>query len=131
MVLPASEIAVYAGNLIARKVLRLRGVAPYIPDFQEAAQHICIHTGAWIVRVVQFIDDATKRFIRLSGGLSATAPALHAACDAWQGITGIKMQRLYTVAQVGAASLTLSRASWACPRSTLSHPARRCTATAT
>jgi len=51
-VLPASEIAVYAGNLIARKVLRLRGVAPYIPDFQEAAQHICIHTGAWIVRLV-------------------------------------------------------------------------------
>lgn len=47
-VLPLSEIAVFAGNLIARKVLRLRGVPPYVPDFQEAAQHICIHTGNYI-----------------------------------------------------------------------------------
>jgi hypothetical protein len=44
-VLPLSEIVVFAGNLIARKVLRVRGVKPYVPDFQEAAQHICIHTG--------------------------------------------------------------------------------------
>jgi 3-ketoacyl-CoA synthase len=44
-VLPLSEIVVFAGNLIARKVLGMRGVAPYVPDFQEAAQHICIHTG--------------------------------------------------------------------------------------
>jgi 3-ketoacyl-CoA synthase len=45
-VLPLSEIVVFAGNLVARKVLGMRGVAPYVPDFQEAAQHICIHTGA-------------------------------------------------------------------------------------
>jgi hypothetical protein len=44
-VLPLSEIVVFAGNLIARKVLRMKGVKAYVPDFQEAAQHICIHTG--------------------------------------------------------------------------------------
>lgn len=44
-VLPLSEVVVFASNLIARKLLRLRGLKPYVPDFQEAAQHICIHTG--------------------------------------------------------------------------------------
>lgn len=44
-VLPLSEVVVFAGNLIGRKVLRLRGLKAYVPDFQEAAQHICIHTG--------------------------------------------------------------------------------------
>jgi 3-ketoacyl-CoA synthase len=43
-VLPMSEMLVFGANLIARKMLKLR-VAPYIPDFQVAAQHICIHTG--------------------------------------------------------------------------------------
>ena len=52
-VLPLSEIVVYAGNFIARKLLRLKGVAPYVPDFQEAAQHICIHTGAFLPRSVR------------------------------------------------------------------------------
>lgn len=43
-VLPLAEKLVFVGNLIARKVLKLK-VAPYIPDFQEATEHICIHTG--------------------------------------------------------------------------------------
>lgn len=43
-VLPWSEKLVFAGNFIARKVLKQK-LPPYIPDFQEAAQHICIHTG--------------------------------------------------------------------------------------
>jgi 3-ketoacyl-CoA synthase len=43
-VLPMSEMLVFGANLIARKLLKLR-VTPYIPDFQVAAQHICIHTG--------------------------------------------------------------------------------------
>lgn len=66
-VLPASEIAVYAGNLIARKVLRLRGVAPYIPDFQEAAQHICIHTGGrGVIDAIQSELGLSKEYVEPS-----------------------------------------------------------------
>jgi len=36
----------FAGNLIARAVLGPKRVAPYIPDFSLAFDHICIHTGA-------------------------------------------------------------------------------------
>eukprot|EP00878_Enallax_costatus_P032245 GHUV01035389.1.p3 GENE.GHUV01035389.1~~GHUV01035389.1.p3 ORF type:complete len:106 (-),score=29.36 GHUV01035389.1:414-731(-) len=43
-VLPLSEKLVFVGNMLARKVLKLKW-APYIPDFQEATKHICIHTG--------------------------------------------------------------------------------------
>lgn len=43
-VLPLAEKLVFVGNMIARKVLKLKW-APYIPDFQEATKHICIHTG--------------------------------------------------------------------------------------
>jgi hypothetical protein len=47
-VLPMSEMLVFGANMIARKLLKMR-VAPYIPDFQVAAQHICIHTGGCFV----------------------------------------------------------------------------------
>jgi 3-ketoacyl-CoA synthase len=45
LVLPLSEQLIFAGNLLARKVLRIRGVRPYVPDFSTAFEHVCIHTG--------------------------------------------------------------------------------------
>lgn len=66
-VLPLSEVVVFAGNLIARKVLRMKGVKAYVPDFQEAAQHICIHTGATARALVMAIvlrhGNVTRRHL--------------------------------------------------------------------
>lgn len=45
-VLPVSELLVFAANHIARKLLGFRQLKPYTPDFTNAVQHICIHTGA-------------------------------------------------------------------------------------
>jgi 3-ketoacyl-CoA synthase len=45
LVLPLSEQLIFAGNLLCRKVLRIKGVRPYVPDFSTAFEHVCIHTG--------------------------------------------------------------------------------------
>lgn len=44
LVLPISEQLLFFGNLVARKMLRLK-VRSYIPDFKLAFEHFCIHTG--------------------------------------------------------------------------------------
>ncbi|KAI8474465.1 MAG: FAE1/Type III polyketide synthase-like protein-domain-containing protein [Monoraphidium minutum] len=44
-VLPLSEKLLFAANFVARTVLGAKKVAPYVPDFTEAFEHICIHTG--------------------------------------------------------------------------------------
>jgi len=45
MVLPLSEKLIFAGNLIARKIKGPKKVPAYVPDFAQAFNHICIHTG--------------------------------------------------------------------------------------
>jgi hypothetical protein len=35
----------FATNMLARALLGSKKVAPYVPDFTTAFEHICIHTG--------------------------------------------------------------------------------------
>ncbi|KAF8057911.1 KCS2 [Scenedesmus sp. PABB004] len=58
-VLPLSEQLAFAANLVARRLLRLR-VPAYVPDFQVAAKHICIHTGG------RGVVDAIQRELGLT-----------------------------------------------------------------
>ncbi|KAK9835216.1 hypothetical protein WJX81_006372 [Elliptochloris bilobata] len=45
LVLPLSEKLIFVGNLFARKVLGLKSIKPYTPDFKTAFEHFCIHPG--------------------------------------------------------------------------------------
>ncbi|KAJ3682563.1 hypothetical protein LUZ60_015136 [Juncus effusus] len=45
LVLPLSEQFKFLKSLLARKVLRIKGVRPYIPDFRKAFEHFCVHAG--------------------------------------------------------------------------------------
>ncbi|XP_010918296.1 3-ketoacyl-CoA synthase 1 [Elaeis guineensis] len=45
LVLPLSEQLKFLTTLVRRRVFRLRGVRPYIPDFRRAFEHFCVHAG--------------------------------------------------------------------------------------
>uniref|UniRef100_A0A0E0M5L7 3-ketoacyl-CoA synthase n=1 Tax=Oryza punctata TaxID=4537 RepID=A0A0E0M5L7_ORYPU len=45
LVLPLSEQLKFLRSLVLRRVLRARGVRPYIPDFRRAFEHFCVHAG--------------------------------------------------------------------------------------
>ncbi|XP_021729588.1 3-ketoacyl-CoA synthase 11-like [Chenopodium quinoa] len=45
LVLPFSEQLLFLATLVAKKVLRLHKIKPYIPDFKLAFEHFCIHAG--------------------------------------------------------------------------------------
>ncbi|CAL4970710.1 unnamed protein product [Urochloa decumbens] len=45
LVLPVSEQLLFMATLAARKLLGMRKVRPYIPDFKLAFEHFCIHAG--------------------------------------------------------------------------------------
>ncbi len=47
LVLPISEQLLFGLNLVARKLLGKKKLKPYIPDFNLAFKHVCIHTGGW------------------------------------------------------------------------------------
>ncbi|GAX78445.1 hypothetical protein CEUSTIGMA_g5886.t1 [Chlamydomonas eustigma] len=55
LVLPISEQLIFICNLVLRKVFRKK-LKPYIPDFNTAFHHICIHTGGRAV-----IDEIEKQ----------------------------------------------------------------------
>ncbi|KAL8542497.1 hypothetical protein ACS0TY_003383 [Phlomoides rotata] len=44
-VLPISQQLRYVAAIIARKVLKMKGVKPFVPDFKLAFDHFCIHAG--------------------------------------------------------------------------------------
>lgn len=44
-VLPYWEQAMFAANLVARKVYGSKRVKTYVPSFTRAFEHVCIHTG--------------------------------------------------------------------------------------
>ncbi|CAN0887143.1 3-ketoacyl-CoA synthase 2 [Linum grandiflorum] len=45
LVLPMSEQLLFFATLVARKVLGMKKLKPYIPDFKLAFEHFCIHAG--------------------------------------------------------------------------------------
>ncbi|GAA0155098.1 hypothetical protein LIER_38017 [Lithospermum erythrorhizon] len=45
LVLPLSEQFMFFVTLVKKKILKLKGVKPYIPDFKRAFEHFCIHAG--------------------------------------------------------------------------------------
>lgn len=44
LVLPMSEQLLFLATLLARKLFKMK-VKPYIPDFKQAFEHICVHAG--------------------------------------------------------------------------------------
>jgi 3-ketoacyl-CoA synthase len=69
LVLPLSEQLIFAGNLFARKVLRWRGVRPYVPDFSTAFEHVCIHTGG------RGVIDAIEQQLRIDPNVAEPSRA--------------------------------------------------------
>lgn len=45
LVLPLSEQFMFFVTLVKKKILKLKAVKPYIPDFKLAFEHFCIHAG--------------------------------------------------------------------------------------
>ncbi|KIZ01891.1 3-ketoacyl-CoA synthase 4 [Monoraphidium neglectum] len=58
-VLPISEKVLFATNMLARALLGSKKVAPYVPDFTTAFEHICIHTGG------RAVLDTMEKALRL------------------------------------------------------------------
>ncbi|GFQ08458.1 3-ketoacyl-coa synthase 17 [Phtheirospermum japonicum] len=55
LVLPVSEQLRFAASFVARKVLKMKGVEAYVPDFKLAFEHFCIHAGGKAV-----LDEVEK-----------------------------------------------------------------------
>uniref|UniRef100_A0ACD5UQ65 Uncharacterized protein n=1 Tax=Avena sativa TaxID=4498 RepID=A0ACD5UQ65_AVESA len=45
LVLPLTEQLKFLRSLVLHRVLRARGVRPYMPDFRRAFEHFCVHAG--------------------------------------------------------------------------------------
>ncbi|MCE3051973.1 3-ketoacyl-CoA synthase 20 [Datura stramonium] len=45
LVLPMSEQFLYFASFVARKIIKMKNVKPYIPDFKLAFEHFFIHAG--------------------------------------------------------------------------------------
>lgn len=55
LVLPLSEQLLFLATLFCKKVLNMKEMKPYIPDFKLAFEHFCIHAGAR-----QVLDELQK-----------------------------------------------------------------------
>jgi hypothetical protein len=64
-VLPLLEQTKYLANLGARRLLKM-DVPSYLPDFNRAFDHFCIHTGARHMRSTCSLKDIC-RFLSCSG----------------------------------------------------------------
>ena len=58
-VLPLSEKIIYLAVMVARKVLGMKHLKPYVPDFRLAFEHFCIHAGG------RAVLDAMEKNLRL------------------------------------------------------------------
>lgn len=58
LVFPLTEHIKFGIYLIRKKMLRVTGLPPYIPDFHRAFEHFCIHTGGRAV--IEVMQDALK-----------------------------------------------------------------------
>lgn len=45
LVLPFSEQFLFVATLVARKVLKMKSISPYVPNFKLAFEHFCVHAG--------------------------------------------------------------------------------------
>jgi 3-ketoacyl-CoA synthase len=45
LVLPLTEQLKFLRSVVLQRVLRARGVRPYMPDFRRAFEHFCVHAG--------------------------------------------------------------------------------------
>uniref|UniRef100_A0A0E0JX50 3-ketoacyl-CoA synthase n=1 Tax=Oryza punctata TaxID=4537 RepID=A0A0E0JX50_ORYPU len=55
LVLPLSEQLLFLATLIGKKLLRIKNMKPYIPDFKLAFEHFCVHAGGRAV-----LDEVEK-----------------------------------------------------------------------
>jgi hypothetical protein len=102
-VLPMSEMLVFGANMIARKLLKMR-VVPYVPDFQVAAQHICIHTG-----------EQSMCYLHVTWGVITVNCVLQLMCrtSRWQRSTSSSTQvRRACVSGMLHGVLSQSRCGW-------------------
>lgn len=60
MVLPMSEQLLFLATLIAKTVLCMKKIRPYIPDFKFAFEHFCIHAGG------RAVLDAIEKSLELT-----------------------------------------------------------------
>ncbi|KAI0524893.1 hypothetical protein KFK09_004283 [Dendrobium nobile] len=58
--LPLSEQLLFFASLLSRRVLRIKSIRPYIPDFKLAFEHLCIHAGG------RGVLDELKKNLRLT-----------------------------------------------------------------
>ncbi|XP_074581135.1 3-ketoacyl-CoA synthase 1-like [Curcuma longa] len=72
LVLPLSEQLKFLASLACRRVLRLRGVRPYIPDFRRAFEHFCVHAGGRAV-----LEEIQKNLGLAHSDMEASRSALH------------------------------------------------------
>ncbi|XP_019179489.1 PREDICTED: 3-ketoacyl-CoA synthase 11-like isoform X2 [Ipomoea nil] len=60
LVLPMSEQLLFFATFLARKLLKMKTIKPYIPDFKLAFEHFCIHAGG------KAVLDAVEKNLQLS-----------------------------------------------------------------
>ncbi|KAH9305887.1 hypothetical protein KI387_010291 [Taxus chinensis] len=72
LVLPVSEQLLFLATLICRKVLRMKHVKPYIPDFKLAFEHFCIHAGSKTI-----LDELQNNLLLTDKHMEASRMTLH------------------------------------------------------
>ncbi|ONK72656.1 uncharacterized protein A4U43_C04F21660 [Asparagus officinalis] len=72
LVLPLTEQAKFLATLLARRLLKLKGVRPYIPDFKRAFEHFCVHAGGRAV-----LDEVQKNLGLAERDMEASRSVLH------------------------------------------------------
>ncbi|KAJ6828127.1 putative 3-ketoacyl-CoA synthase 1 [Iris pallida] len=72
LVLPLTEQAKFLATLVARRVLRLKKVRPYIPDFKRAFEHFCVHAGGRAV-----LEEVQKNLELGEKHMEASRSVLH------------------------------------------------------